>query len=69
MRHVFAAYPEILFVEALELQFPVYILLIEDGNGQSELTAVFLLLEETELSISAMVNAFKNITICGIQLG
>lgn len=37
----------------------MYVLLVEDGNGQSELASVFLLLEETELSISAMVNAFK----------
>ena len=63
MRHVFCTYPEILFIDAtyklLELRFPVYVLLVEDGNGQSELAAVFLLLEETEISISAMVNAFK----------
>ena len=63
MRHVFCSYPEILFIDAtyklLELRFPVYVLLVEDGNGQSELAAVFLLLEETEMSISAMVNAFK----------
>lgn len=63
MKQVFSAYPEILFVDAtyklLELRFPVYVLLVEGGNGQSELAAVFLLMEETELSISAMVDAFK----------
>ena len=55
MRHVFGVYPEILFVDAtyklLELRFPVYVLLVEDGNGQSEIAAVFLLLEETEMSL------------------
>ena len=35
-------------------------MLIEDGNGQSEIVAVFLLLEENETSISAMVNSFKS---------
>ena len=32
-------------------------MLIEDGNGQSEIAAVFLLLEENEASISSMVSA------------
>lgn len=63
MRMCFDSYPEILFVDAtyklLELRFPVYILLVEDGNGQSEICAVFLLLDETEVSISSMVNVFK----------
>lgn len=34
-------------------------MLIEDGNGQSELVAVFLLLEETEDSLSKMMSIFK----------
>ena len=36
-----------------------YVMLIEDGNGQSEIAAVFSLLEENEASISSMVSAFK----------
>ena len=36
----------------LELQFPLYIIIIEDGSGQSETAAAFLLLEETETSLS-----------------
>lgn len=63
MQRVFSAYPEIVFVDAtyklLELRFPVYVMLVEDGNGQSEIAAIFLLMEETESSISCMVNAFK----------
>ena len=63
MKNVFAAYPEILFVDAtyklLELRFPVYVIAIEDGNGLSEIAAIFLLLEETEVSISTMVSTFK----------
>ena len=59
MKNVFAAYPEILFVDAtyklLELRFPVYVIAIEDGNGLSEIAAIFLLLEETEVSISTVV--------------
>lgn len=58
-REMQQAYPEILFIDAtyklLELRFPVYVL-VEDGNGQSEITAIS---EETEQSISCMVEAFK----------
>jgi zinc finger SWIM domain-containing protein 3 len=64
MKDVFAAYPELICIDAtyklLELRFPVYILLVEDGNGQSEIAAVFLMLEETEESMSKMINIFKN---------
>ena len=63
MKQVFAAYPELLCIDAtyklLELRFPVYIMLVEDGNGQSEIAAVFLLMEETEQSIKSMVGIFK----------
>lgn len=63
MRQIYESYPELLCVDAtyklLELRFPVYILLVEDGNGQSEIAAVFLLLEETEQSIKTMIGIFK----------
>ena len=63
MKDIFSAYPELVCVDAtyklLELRFPVYVMLIEDGNGLSEVIAVFLLLEETAESISAMVSIFK----------
>ena len=58
MKKTFDAYPEILFIDAtyklLELRFPLYIILIEDGNGQSEIAAAFLLLEATSLSKSCL---------------
>ena len=34
-------------------------MLVEDGNGQSETAAVFLLLQETEQSIKSMIGIFK----------
>lgn len=43
----------------LELRLPVYVMLVEDGNGQSEIVAVFLLMQETETSISKMMSLFK----------
>ena len=63
MRQVFKAYPELLCVDAtyklLELRLPLYILLVEDGNGQSEVAAAFLLLEETAVSLTEIINIFK----------
>ena len=56
MQQVFAAYPELVCIDAtyklLELRLPLYIMLIEDGNGESEVAAAFLLLEETEELLS-----------------
>lgn len=44
MKSIFAAYPELVCIDAtyklLDLRLPVYIMLIEDGNGQSEIVAV-----------------------------
>ena len=63
MKQVFAAYPQLVCVDAtymlLKLRFPVYVMLIEDGNSLSKIAAMFLLLEENEGSLSSMVNAFK----------
>ena len=63
MKQIFSAYPELICIDAtyklLELRFPVYIMLVEDGNGQSEIVAVFLLIEETA-TIKSMVGIFKN---------
>ena len=63
MKSIFNSCPELVCVDAtyklLELCFPVYIMFVEDGNGQSEIAAVFLLLEETEQSIKSMIGIFK----------
>ena len=45
MKHTFNAYPEIVFVDAtyklLDLGLPVYLMLSEDSNGQSEIMCLF----------------------------
>ena len=43
----------------LELGLPVYLMLSEDANGQSEVIAVCLLVQEDADSVTWMVNAFK----------
>ena len=44
----------------LELRLPVYIMPVEDGNGQSEIVAVFMLTQETQVLLSKIMDLFKN---------
>ena len=63
MKTAFSAYPELLCLNAtyklLELGLPVYLMLSEDANGQSEVFTVCLLAEEDAESVTWMVDAFK----------
>ena len=63
MREAFKAYPEIIFIDAtyklLELGLPVYLMLCEDSNGQSEIVCVCLLCCEDTNSMTWMMETFK----------
>ena len=63
MKVVFAAYPEVLLVDATyklnELRMPVYLLLVIDSNGQSEIVGVFITHLETADALQKMVSSFK----------
>ena len=63
MKYSFICYPELLCIDVtyklLELRFPLFLMLIEGGNGQSIIVASFLALKETEASFSKMVALFK----------
>ena len=65
MRECFKAYPELLCIDAtyklLELGIPVYLMLVEDSNGQSEIVAVCLLVSEDRDSLCWMFEAFKKL--------
>ena len=65
MKDVLKAYPALLCIDAtykfLELGLPVYIMLCEDSNGQSEVIATCLLVAEDQESLSWMSNSFKNL--------
>ena len=69
MKQIFSSYPELVCVDAtyklLELCFPVYIMLVEDGNGQGKISAAFLLMEETEQSIRSMITILKSRILSG----
>ena len=39
---------------------PLYFILSVDGNGQSEIVALFLLTQEEEIMLSSVIELFKN---------
>ncbi len=63
MKEAFSAYHEFLCLDAtyklLDLGLPVYLMLCEDSNGQSEIVAVCLIVSEDSLSVKWMINAFN----------
>ena len=62
MRDTFAAFPEILFVDAtyklLELLFPVYVFACEDSNGSTEIAGMGLLMTEDAASVRWLMEKF-----------
>jgi len=63
MKLNFASYPEVLCIDATyklnDLRMPVYLMLTIDGNGQSDIVAVFITANETKCAITKMVESFK----------
>ena len=65
MRTVYNSYPEVLLFDATykltELRMPLYLLMAIDGNGHSEIVAVYLTVRETATSLGQMLGAFKRL--------
>jgi zinc finger SWIM domain-containing protein 3 len=63
MQNVYSSFPELIMVDAtyklLDLRMPVYIMLAIDGEGLSEIVAIFIVSEETDLVITSAVQSFK----------
>jgi zinc finger SWIM domain-containing protein 3 len=63
MIEAFNAYPELLCIDAtyklLDLRLPVYLMLVEDSNGLSEIVAVCILVSEDTEGIQWMIEQFK----------
>ena len=55
MKLMYDKFPEILFVDATyklnDLHMPLYVFLVEDGNGESEIVAVWMIVIEDTTSI------------------
>ncbi len=54
MKSTFASYPEVLMVDALRM--PLYLMIVVDSNGQSEIVGAFLTAIETQEAITKMVH-------------
>lgn len=63
MMETFCAYPELVCLDAtyklLDLRLPVYLMLVEDSNGQSEIVAVCILVSEDIESMKWMLEVFS----------
>ena len=55
MKRCLKNYPELFFLDAtckvLEIRLPVYLFLVEDSMGESEVVGVAVLVEETEKTV------------------
>ncbi|CAB3995110.1 zinc finger SWIM domain-containing 1-like [Paramuricea clavata] len=64
MKIAYDSFPEMLFIDATyklnELKMPLYIMLGEDGNGESEIFCTFIVSNEEKPTIQKMVQIFKN---------
>ena len=63
MKNMFDKYPEMKLVDAtyrlLDLRLPVYLILVIDRDGFSEIVGLFLVEQESKEVISSVVNEFK----------
>ena len=63
MRSAFASYPELLLIDATyklnDLNMPLYVLMIVDGNGESEIVCLWLTQFEDKETITELVQEFK----------
>ena len=63
MRNIFQTYPQFLCIDATykvnDLRMPLYVLLIENGNGQNEIVGMWLVSDETEEMMTEMIKLFK----------
>ena len=70
MKFNFQSYPEVLMVDsAYKLRTPLYIMLIVDGNGPSEVVSMCFTSLETKEAIAKMVQSFKSNNPCWPQTG
>lgn len=65
MRDMFDSYPEILLVDATyklnDLRLPLYVMLVVDGNGESEIVGLMLAADEQQDTVRQMMIFFKEL--------
>ena len=64
MQQSFAEFLELLLIDATyklnDLRMPLYVLMVVDSNGESEIVGTFLAADDTRETISIMIQAFKS---------
>ena len=73
MKYSFQCYPEVLMIDATyklnELRMPLYLMLVVNSNGCSEMVSLFLTVLETKEAISKMVESFKAVNLSWNRTG
>ena len=68
MKRIFESYPELLLVDATyklnDLQMPLYVLMVVDGNGESEVVCLWLTQFEYKETITELTQGFKKHNPC-----
>ena len=63
MQTVYRLFPELLMIDATykltELRMPLFVFLAVDGNGNSEIVAIHLITEESEVALQKLAAIFK----------
>ena len=63
MKKMFEQYPEVILVDAThktnDLRMPLYLMLVINSNGESEIVAAFVVVNEEETSIRTMISIIK----------
>ena len=62
MKHAHAKFPELLLLDATyklnDLRKPLYVLMVVDGNSESQVVAIWIVANEERTTISALVDIF-----------
>lgn len=62
MKKVFNAYPEVLFADStyklVDLDLPIFVLMVQDGNGQSHIISLGLLVREDKETLKWFLEIF-----------
>ena len=68
MQKVYEKFPEILLVDTtynlLELRITIYLLIVIDGDGESEIVAIFILTDESKPTVTKVVQVFQKHHSC-----
>lgn len=63
MKNAYEKFPEMLLVDAtyklLDLRMPLYVLMVVDGNGLSDIVGLLIVAEESEAVITSAMESFK----------